>query len=168
MTIPSASIALSVNALEQNTNDMGTPSFTLARQFLQAYTNGAGANQIDRLFCDNRTINAASNDDLDLAGALLEPLGSAFVLVRLKLLVVQNPVTNDGNVEVGGAGAAQFSTMFGAVTEKVLIKPGGLLLLYAPDATGYVVTATTADILRIRNGGTATRDIPVIIGGCST
>lgn len=168
MTIASASVALNINAVETGANDMGTPSFSLARQFLQAFTNGAAANMIDRIFCDNRTIAAATNDDLDLAGALTGPLGAACVFARVKLLCVQNPSGNDGNVEVGGAAAAQFATIFGDVSDKILIKPGGLLLLYAPDAAGYVVTATTADILRIRNAGSASQNVPVIIGGSST
>ncbi len=168
MTIASASIALNINALEQGSNDMGTPSFSLAKAFLQAYTDGAGAAQMDRIFCDNRTIAATSNDDLDLSGALTGPLGAAFVLARLKLLCVQNPAGNDGNVTVGGAASAQVSTLFGDVADTIVIKPGGLLLLFAPDAGGHVITATTADILRIRNGGSASQNIPVIIGGSST
>lgn len=168
MPIASASIALNINAVETGANDMGTPSFSLARQFLQAFTNGAAAGMIDRIFCDNRTIAGNTSDDLDLAGALTGPLGAACVFARVKLLCVQNPAGNDGNVEVGGAAAAQMSTFFGAATDKVLIKPGGLLLLYAPDAAGHVVTATTADTLRIKNAGTGSQNVPVIIGGSST
>ena len=149
-------------------NDLGTPSFSLAKAVTQAFTDGAAANMFNRLFCDIRTIGATSNDDLDLAGALLDPLGGTFILARLKMLFVQNPSTNDGNVEVGGAAAAQVATIFGDVADKILIAPGGCLLLYAPNAAGHVITATTADILRIRNAGSASANIPVILAGSST
>ena len=56
------------------------------------------------------------------------------------------------------------------MTEPPTIRPGGSLALIAGsgDATGYVVTAATADILRFTNGGAGSSvTYDVIIFGCS-
>jgi hypothetical protein len=44
-----------------------------------------------------------------------------------------------------------------------------MLLLVAPDAAGYAVTATTADILRVTNGGAGTSVVyEIVILGTSS
>lgn len=49
------------------------------------------------------------------------------------------------------------------------IRPGGALILLAPDATGYAVTAGTGDLLRIANsaGSTSVTYDIILIGATS-
>ena len=63
-----------------------------------------------------------------------------------------------------GAGSNPLINWIGAAGDIVNVRSGGLLVLVAPDATAYAVTATTADILRILNSaaGTITYDIALL------
>lgn len=66
------------------------------------------------------------------------------------------------------AASAAVSTLFSDTSDELILGPGGTLLITNPGATGYAVTATTADLLRIENadiGAAATYDI--IIAGDS-
>ena len=67
---------------------------------------------------------------------------------------------------VGGAGSNGFTSWVGDATDVVKVKPGGALILVAPDATGYAVTAGTGDLLTITNsaGSTSVTYDVVIMG----
>ena len=69
-------------------------------------------------------------------------------------------------ITLGSNDAAQVSTIFDLADAGINIQPGGQLTLSTGAAAGYVVTATTADILTITNtdgSNTATYDI-ILIG----
>jgi hypothetical protein len=130
-------------------------------------STGVLAGQADKIFTDHRTIAASGTDDLDLAGPLIDPLGSTITMARLKVLMVKAAAANTNNV-VMGVGTNPITTILGGTTPTLNIRPGGLLVLAAPDAIGYVVTAGTADILRFANSGAGTGvDYDVILVGAS-
>ncbi len=129
-------------------------------------TNGTGANQASQQWHDRRTILASSNDDLDLAGVLTNAFGVTLTFTKIKAIGIKANAANANDVVVGNAAANGVSTIFGATTHTLKIKPGGIMILTAPDVNGYGITAATADILRIANGGagsSVTYDI-VIVG----
>jgi hypothetical protein len=130
------------------------------------WADGSGANQASFVFADTRQIAASSNDDLDLAGILTDALGNVITFTKIRAILVKAAAGNTNNVLIGGAGAADFLTWVGDATDIVVVRPGGMFLLVAPDATGYVVTVTTADILRIANsaGGSVVDYDIVLIG----
>jgi hypothetical protein len=132
-----------------------------------ALTTGTGAGQADRLYAATRTIGASSNEDLDLAGVLLDEFGAAITFARVKTLFVQAAAANVNNVVVGAAAATQWATLLNT-TGTVTLRPGAGFLAYAgtADATAYVVGAGASDFLRVANSGAGTSvtyDI-VIIG----
>lgn len=131
-----------------------------------ALDNGTGAGKADKIFHDRRTIAASSSESLDLAGSLTDPLGSTITFARVKGLLIAAASSNSNNVVVGGAAENGFDTWVGDASDEVVIRPGGLLALFATDATAYAVTASTGDLLQIANSGSGTSvtyDI-VIIG----
>ena len=67
---------------------------------------------------------------------------------------------------MGGHATAAFASLFGDSSDKLVVRPGGFIHAFAPDATAYAVTATTADLLTIANsaGGTSVTYDIVIIG----
>lgn len=136
--------------------DQGTATFPASVSSIIQFTNGSGANQVDRLFSDQRTITASSNEDLDLAGSLTDAFGATLTFVRVKAIIVKAAAGNTNNVVVGGAASNQFVGPFGAATHTIAVKPGGALIFVAPDATGWAVTAGTGDLLRIANSGAGT------------
>lgn len=145
-----------------------TPDAILTYSKAINFVTGTGANQADRVFTDQRTIAASGTDDLDLAGSLTDALGATITFVRIKGLIVYAATGNTNNVIVGGAASNQFINWVGGTSHTVTVRPGGLLVLLAGDATSYAVTAGTGDLLRIANSGAGTSVVyDVVLIGAS-
>lgn len=160
-------IALVSTLTKTATNPSATDSAAYSMAQRIALATGTAAGQADRLYVATRTIGASSNEDLDLAGVLLDEFGAAITFARVKALFIQAAAANANNVVVGAAAATQWATLFNA-TGTTTLRPGAGALWFAgsADATGYVVGAGTSDFLRVANGGAGTSvtyDI-VIIG----
>lgn len=145
--------------------DLGGASAPLDLRKVITMATGTGTGLADQIWHDDRQIAASGTDDLDLSGALTNALGASVAFARIKALLVLAADANTNNVLVGGAASAQFINWVSDATDKVVVAPGGLLLLVAPKA-GYVVTATTGDLLRIANsaGGTVVNYKIALIG----
>jgi hypothetical protein len=150
-----------------NALDLGDVNFSLtSKTYSKKFTQGTGADQANQIWTDTRTIVASGNDDLDLAGGLVNAIGVTLTLTSVKGLFIFAYAANTNNVIVGDEGTNPFASMFGAADGTVILPPGSWLSLMNPNANGYAVTATTGDKLRITNGGgttSVTYDI-VIIG----
>lgn len=149
-----------------NSSDLTSDSSSL--NYSKAYTisNGTVADSANMIWTDTRTISASGTDDLDLAGVLTDSYGGSITFTKIKGIIVSAAAGNTNLVLVGG-GSANFINWVGAAGDIIKVRPGGVFALYANDATGYAVTATTADILEIANsssGTSVTYDIVLI--GC--
>ena len=148
--------------------DLVTGSAPLSYRNRVSLASGTGAGQADLVFSDTRTISASGNDDLDLAGGLTDALGTTLTFVKIKALVVTAAAGNTNNVLVGGDATNTFLTWVVAEGDAVILRPGASLALFAgvADATGYAVTASTGDLLRITNsaGSTSVTYDIVIVG----
>ena len=149
-------ISIQVIATLTKAFDLVTGSVPLNKRTLISLATGTGASQADKIFHDQRTLAASATEDLDLAGGLTDAFGDTITFVRIKGLLVVAAAANTNNVLVGGAAANQFINWVSDATDKVVVRPGGALLVAAPDATAYVVTAATGDLLRIGNGAAGT------------
>ncbi|MEV4059726.1 hypothetical protein [Nonomuraea dietziae] len=149
----SARLLLQLAAELTSPLDLTTVAAPLSFARQVSLTDGAGLNQANRLWSDERVLAASANEDLDLAGTLADPFGAAITFARVKALLVAASPANANNVVIGGAASNQFVGPFGAGTHTLAVRPGGLLALTAPDATGYAVTAGTGDLLRVANSG---------------
>jgi hypothetical protein len=115
----------------------------------------------DRLWSDRRTLAAGASEDLDLAGALADPFGAALNFSRIRGLLIAADPSNTNSVVVGGASSNGFASWVGD-DDAVIVRPGGVLVLVAPDATDHAVTPGTPDLLRIANsraGAEVTYDV---------
>jgi hypothetical protein len=160
-----ADISAGVNGTYTGTNDLGTPSFRLQTRALNRLTEGTTSNKADKLFSDTRTISASSSENLDMAGTLTDPFGVTLTFATVKAIYVKASSANTNNVCVGGAASNGFLGPFSDATDIACVKPGGVLLITAP-ATGWTVTATTGDLLKVANsssGSSVSYDV-VIIG----
>jgi hypothetical protein len=159
---------LKVSAIADLTSalDLATGSVPLSLVREIALANGTGSGQADKIFHDKRTLTASSSENLDLAGVLTDAYGQTITFARVKALIISAAPANVNNVVVGGHATAAWATWVADPTDKVIVRPGGVLALAASDATAYAVTATTADMLTVANSGagsSVTYDI-VIIG----
>lgn len=145
--------------------DLATGKTPLNRRQEYSWESGTAANQADLVFHDQRTLTASTAEELDLAGVLTDIYGATITFVRIKALVVVSAAGNTNLVQVGGAAANAFVNWVANATDILLVRPGGVLALVAPDVTAYPVTAGTGDKLRFANdaGSSITYDI-VIIG----
>lgn len=162
----STKITASLTATLTDALDLSTATDPLSYTARTTMTSGTGANQADMLWHDRRTIAASSDEDLDLAGSLVDGLGNTQTFARVKLLMVSAAAANTNNVNVTSDGSAGVPGLFLALGDGVVVRPGGLFLWVAPDATAAAVTASTGDLLNVANsssGSTVTYDV-VIIG----
>lgn len=162
-----ANIKLALDASIDATIDIGTVKHDIAGWSAQhVLGDGTGADQFKQIFTDTRTISASSNEDLDLAGTLVNALGQTITFTKIRAILIKAAAANVNNVVLGGAASNQFVGPFGAATHTIAVRPGGFFGIAANDATGYAVTAGTGDLLRVANSGagsSVTYDI-VILG----
>ncbi len=159
-------LAVSLNADLRSDLDLAAASVPLSWLRRVNLVDGTGAGEANRVWHDRRTLAASASENLDLAGVLVDALGAGLTFARVKTLIVAAAAGNTNTVLVGGAESNAWASWAGAADNVVVVRPGGLLLLAAPDATAYPVTASTADLLTVTNGGSGTSvtyDI-VIIG----
>lgn len=132
-----------------------------------AFVDGVTDFKADRIWSDERTLSASASDSLDLAGGLTDSAGAAITFAKVRAIVVKAALANGADIVVGGAASNTFTGPFGGATHTVAVKPGGTLVLCAPK-TGWTVTPSTGDILKILNGsGAAAATYQIAILGTS-
>lgn len=136
------------------TRDLADVLQSMKIDALLELTTGTTAGKSDLVFADTRTITASSSENLDLAGTLTDAFGATLTFVKVVGLYIKAAAANTNNVVVGGAASNGFVSPFGASTDTIKIGPGGFMLLV--NDAGYAVTAATADLLKIANGGSGT------------
>ena len=168
MALSNLQIALTVSGALQTALDIGAAEYKFQTGKSIALASGTGANQADKVFVDTRTIGASGNDDLDLAGVLVDGLGVVITFARIKAILVMAADANTNNVIMGAAAATVFFGPFGANTHTCHARPGGIIAFACKDATGWPVGAGATDLLRFTNsaGGT-TVDYTIVIVGSS-
>jgi len=161
-----AKVGCSVSAEFANSLDVGSASYPINYGANYLFTDGTGANQAKEVFTDTRTLTASATENLDLAGVLTDAFGNVITFTKIKAIIVTAAAANTNDVVLGNHATAAFFPMFGAATHTTLVKPGGAVMFVAPDATGFAVTATTADMLMVTNsaGGTSVTYTIVLIG----
>jgi hypothetical protein len=164
----SAKVNVGVTVEQTTSADLQTATAPMAIRKTLAFTEGVGALQANKVWSDTRTINASSSETLDLSGALTNIFGASAVFAEVKAIYIFAAPGNTNNVHVSAATASPNTAFVTWVTAEgggIVIRPGGVFLLAAADATGYAVTATTGDLLTVANsssGTSVTYDIVVI------
>lgn len=150
------SIAVVLNATLSGDSDIGTSSHTINQNYKTTFTSGTGANQANQMWADTRTIAASGADDLDLAGGITNALGTTITFTSIKGIIVSAAAANTNDVQIGGDATAALAELFAHSSDIINVKPGGTFAIVNPNANGYAVTATTADILQITNSSSGT------------
>ena len=156
MTLSNTQLALSAIATLYGTPGLTTPQSALNLSSVVPLGSGTGANQADRMYTATRTLAASTGEDLDLAGTLTDAFGAVITFARIKALLFRSAAANANNIIIGNAATNGFISWVGSATDKLTLRPGGFFALVAPDATAYAVTAATADLLHVLNGGAGT------------
>ncbi|MGW5352207.1 hypothetical protein ACWERV_17060 [Streptomyces sp. NPDC004031] len=162
-----SSLSASVGFTQSSALDLGTASLPVSVRAAVQLASGTGAGQADRVFSDRRTLAASGTENLDLAGTLVDAFGATITFVKVKGLYIRADAANTNNVVLGAEGTNPWATLLNS-TGTVTLRPGAFFLAAAgaADATGYAVTASTGDLLKVVNsaGGTAVSYDVVVIG----
>lgn len=148
------SISAGVNASMTDPKDHGTASIAVAVSAAMNLASGVGANQADLMWSDQRTLAASATEDLDLAGSLTGMLGGNLTMATLKAVIVKAASGNTNDVVVSMP-ATNGVPLFGAASDSIAVKPGGVFMWAAP-GTGVTVTAGTGDLITFTNSGAGT------------
>lgn len=145
--------SLALDLVSKTANLIKNPSVQL--------DSGTGLGQADVIFSDTRS--TAGTDSLDMiGGGLLDNLGNVWAPARIKGIIVVAAAANTGNV-LFRRPATNGVPFFTAAADEVPIHPGGIVVILAPSAAGYVVTTATADLIELAaSAGTVTYDIYII------
>lgn len=154
-------VTVSISASASQALDLVTKTANLVKTLSLALDTGTGLSQADVIFSDTRS--TAATDSLDMVGGgLLDNLGNVWAPARIKGIIVVAAAANVGNVLLRRP-AANGVPFFTAVSDEVPIHPGGVVVIWAPSAAGYVVTAATADLIDlVSSSGTVTYDIYIV------
>ncbi|MEA3042974.1 MAG: hypothetical protein QOH47_812 [Sphingomonadales bacterium] len=157
MTTLAATLKLSLACSLIGSSDMTPlPRHDFIETFEMLFSDGAGADQAQNVFCDERTLAASATENLDLAASLTNALGSTITFTAIKAILIVANAGNTNNVVIGGAATNTFTGPFGDATDKINLGPGDVFLVTRRGATGLAVTADTGDILKIANSGGTT------------
>lgn len=154
------------SAAEVNTvHDLGVASFTASLNAGFNFTNGTGAGKIQAVYSDRRTLAASATDSLDLSDTLTDKFNTVIAFTSVKGIMLKADAANVDPLMIGGAGASGFNSWLSGAGDAVKVMPGGCLVLIAPDATGYPVTAGSGDLLEVVNTGGSEMNYELVIIG---
>ncbi|MFI0897749.1 hypothetical protein [Streptomyces sp. NPDC020983] len=149
-------LAVTLNAVQVSNKDLTSVRAPIDYAKALTLASGTAAGQADLIFSDTRTLAASASETLDLAGSLVDAIGATLTFARVKGLIVYAAPGNVNDVVIGGAVSNAFVGPFADATDKIKVRPGGILALFAPAATAYPVTAGTGDLLQVANSGAGT------------
>jgi hypothetical protein len=149
-------LKLNLDAVFGSSIDIGSLKHNIDYEKSFTINSGTGAAQANQVFVDQRTLSASTGEDLDLAGGLTDAFGSTITFTSIKGIIVYAASGNTNDVLVGGASSNQFIEWVSNGSDEVVVKPGGMFMLYNPEADGYTVTASTGDLLRFENSSSGT------------
>lgn len=165
MTSLTATVGATVKATYTNTSlDVGSSNYQVNETFSTSFANGTASGQANVIWTDTRTINSSSNDDLDFAGSLTDAYGATLTFATIKAIIIKAAANNPNNLVLGGDTTTNVQGIFAADDNSVNIKPGGKFILEAP-ATGFTVTASTGDKIRLTNPSTGAITYEIMVIG---
>lgn len=161
-TTLTANIIADIVATYTNVADMGTVRYPAYLKTTVPFANGTGNLQANVMWADRRVLSANASDTLAFAGGtLLDAFGGAVELDYVKAVYVKSSDQNTVDIRVG----SDFGLCVDSA-DRMVVKPGGLILLVAPGALGYAVSATTSPdaqtITVIAGSAAVTYDIFVV------
>jgi hypothetical protein len=129
--------------------DIANPTANPVIDLSGSLTDGRDSGNANLVYYDSKQLAIGASQDYDLVGTLVSAFGDTINFDRVKCIVVNNTGTSGTHGDIRVIGQT-FSTWCKAATDYVTVKPGGSFMLFAPDATGFDISAG-ADTLRITN-----------------
>jgi hypothetical protein len=161
----SANIVIDFQATLTKPRDLNTALIPLSKRVAYALVDGTGANQVNILFDDNRSLTTTGVDVLNLASGMTNGFGDAIAAVKIKGIFIVSSPTNANPITLRQA-ASSGVPLFTGATAGINIRPGGSLLWVAAETTGIAVTVGSS-LLEVVNGGVPTISYDLVILGAT-
>lgn len=158
-------IAVNIIGTYAGSNDLASVVASIDKRNKMRLSAGAGANQANKLFADTRTVAGSANDDLDLFGSLVDPLGATLSFASIKAIYIRAADANVNELSIGPASSNGFLGPWADASDRVKLKAGELFLITNRAETGWAVTASTGDLLRVTNTGSGDVSYDIILIG---
>lgn len=164
MNITSIDVLLSIKAYTSKASDLANPVYAPELKKQIQLEGGTAANKADIVWGDERTVSSASNDDIDLSGALADAFGDTVTAAEMVGLAIVSDAANTTTLTIGVNGTNPWVAMFAASGDGIKVPPGGVFFIMAPDANGLgAVSGGSADLLRVANGSGAAATYKIMI-----
>lgn len=162
----SGRIALNIESTVTNPLDLSSPLDPLRYAISQVVSDGADANEASMHWHDSRQLLASGTDDIDLAGGITNAFGATITFARVKSILVRNKGTTAAAITVGPSPTNGVANFLGTNDR---LPAGAWMAMGLFDATGWVITAGSADRIRVTNtSGSLTQEYEIIVIGSST
>ena len=164
-----ANINFNLDAARQTSSNLGNATYRPRLTVSALLAEGTAATQFNNVWADEaRTLASTTADTFDLSGSLANDLGETIDFTKVRWLALRNDSTHTScTLSLGPGTTNGVSTVWAGTTPTNTIRPnGGVLFMYAPDVTGYAVSAGSADTIRVYNNGTTTATYTIFLGGC--
>ncbi|EJN11853.1 hypothetical protein PMI42_04868 [Bradyrhizobium sp. YR681] len=165
MTSLSTNVRASISAVNKKSLDGRDVVDKMPESADVLIASGTGYGKADIAFMDIRTLASNTSENLDLAGSLTDAFGATITFAKLKAIEIENPEASTTNLTVGAAGSNTFVGPFADATDAIILKPGDKFV--AVSRTGWTVTASTGDILKVANASGAAVSYTVKLIGAS-
>jgi len=148
------------------------PNAVLLGQFIAAFTDGTGSGAANQIYADTNSIVAGATNTYDLVANIDDIYGDQMSFTRIKAIYFRNTSTTASVLHLGGgsngAGLNAFDTFVTSTaddgSEVIIVRAGGAVMLWCPDATGYVCTAGS-DILAVIETSTLAGSYDLVVVG---
>ncbi|MCA9100061.1 MAG: hypothetical protein KDA63_02865 [Planctomycetales bacterium] len=151
--------------------DLSTVADSSGVEYEKNLADGTSVDQVDKIWHDQRTVAATSNDDLDLTALTNSVFGSTITInfAKVKSILVVNTSTTSGDeLRVGAAASNAFTAPFNGGATSVVEVGADSALLLSSNKDGWSVTGGSADVLRIANPGGNSITYKIVIVGTSS
>lgn len=157
---------IKVAPTQTTASGLGTATLSALFEKSLSWPSGTGANQADRLYQQaGATIAGSATTQVDLTGTLMDAFGTLLAMVRVKCVAVYAYPANANDIQL--TRPATGVAILGATADYVVIRPGGIFVWIAPDATAVPVAAGTADLINLTNAGAGTVTYDLVVLGAS-
>jgi hypothetical protein len=163
MSIVACNFGVTLYAIQQDDVELSTLLETLSLARGQNFAEGELTEEVNLIFDDSRTLSDGANEVLNLHnGSLTNKLNQAITMDILKAIYIKNTSVDAGLIVGGGTTPVP---LFSDASDKVIVKPGGTLLLIAPNVVGWDITANCLLKLEHDGVGSSTLTYELVVAG---
>lgn len=163
----SAQMKFTIVATDDNTDELSRLVDYLNLSRGVTFSEGEGANQINMVWHDQRSLADGANETLDFHdGSLTNKVGVSITMDKIKALYIKNN-SSEASLIIGGAVANQLG-LFADGADKLVLPPGGELPFIAPGASG--VDCSSNSDLKLEHDGTGSSELvyDIVVFGVDT